>query len=371
MNTYLLILIVLLFILYTGAFLLRRWKWFSNLCLTGASVLFILLAAEFIYRWFFRQKEPVAINQCGTNCFQHDSLLGFKPALPGNWKIVTVARGIDTIVNTSYTIVADTFHSGLNYDHRMGYSDDSSQKEAVFLGCSFTFGSSISDSATLPYQLGRAAHLSTVNLGCPAYGLHQVYELFISKYSKADNHKRVFVYSLLSDHFYRAAGVYEWNVNGPYFEQQGDSLIYKGPVHNNIRMPYRRAPYLLSFFGGLSLVYDKLDDMLLRKRMKAFSKKEYDRIFLMLREMNAGIAKTGGKLIILNWDRSNWGYQGYEFPFQQQLDKDAGNFTTINVSSILNYNDPSNFIPLDGHPTYIANQRIAEYLVNKFPKQLH
>lgn len=366
MNTYLLILTGILLALYLGAFFLRRIKWMSNLLLSGASILLVLLLVEFSYRWFFRHTEPKSTLSCGADCYQHDTLLGFKPALPGSWDLVMVASGNDTVVKTRYTIVADTLRSGLHYDHRVGYSNPANEKEFVFVGCSFTFGSSIADSATLPYQFGKIANVSTVNLGCPAYGLHQVYALFNSKYAKQDNHNRTFVYSLLSDHFYRAASVYEWNVDGPYYELQQDSLVYKGIVRNNLRMPHRRAPYLLSFFGGLSLVYDKLDDVFLRRRMQTFDSAQYDRIFAMLRHMADEIERTGGKLIILNWDRSNWGYRGYEFQFQQQLDKDVSRYTTFNVSSMLDYKDTANFIRLDGHPTYLANQQIANYLANKF-----
>src|SRR5215213_603880 len=165
MNLYLGILILLLFVLFIAAFLLRRWKWISNLSLMAAAILFILLIAEFSYRLFFRHKEPVSVMECGSNCYQHDSLLGFRPALPGNWKVVTIAPGNDTVVNTRYTIMADTFRSGLTYDHRIAYKAGSAQKEVVFVGCSFTFGSSIGDSASLPYQVGKTAKLSTINLG--------------------------------------------------------------------------------------------------------------------------------------------------------------------------------------------------------------
>ncbi|HYC29353.1 MAG TPA: hypothetical protein VEB42_11060, partial [Chitinophagaceae bacterium] len=225
MNIYLVILILLLFGLYLAAFLLRRRKFISNLFLVGAAVLFILLVSEFVYRIFLASPEPVTKMECGDNCYQHDSLLGFRPAVPGTWKVTVISPGHDTIVNTRYTIVADS-----TYDHRVGYNAGS-DKEYVFLGCSFTFGSNIADTVTLPYQFGKLQNVSTVNLGCPAYGLHQVFQLFRSRYAGHDNHNRVFVYSLLSDHFFRAAGVYDWNLDGPYFN---DSLAYVGPVNRNV-----------------------------------------------------------------------------------------------------------------------------------------
>lgn len=348
MNIYLVILIIILIGLYLGAFMLRRRKWFSNLFLVAAAVLFILLVSEFVYRVFLKGPEPVIKAEC-DNCFQHDSLLGFKPAAPGHWKILSTFKN-DTIANTSYTIIPDSLHTGLVYDHRAGYKTNS-DTEYVFLGCSFTFGARIADSATLPYQFGKLKNASTVNLGCEAYGLYQVCELFKNKYAAQDNHHRVFVYSLLSDHFFRAAGVYDWNL--------------ASPPNLRVAATHLRAPYYLSFFGSLHLVQDKLSDIMLRNRMKLFTRQHYDQLFSLLREMNNTITQTGGKLIILNWDRSNWGYQGYEFPFQQQLDNDVRNFTSFNVSGILNYNDTSNFIQYDGHPTYAANERIAGFLFSK------
>jgi hypothetical protein len=359
-------------ILFVVAFLLRRWKSVSNLSLVAAVVLFVLLLAEFSYRCFFKSAEPVSVAECGNDCYQHDTLLGFKPAVPGQWKMLTILPGNDTIVNTKYTIIKDTLDGRVVYDHRIGYRNDSGSKEVVFLGCSFTFGSNIADSATLAYQYGKLVNISTINLGCAAYGLHQVYGVYRSRYEGQYNRNRVFVYSLLSDHFFRGAGVYDWNLDGPYFRHENDSLIYEGPLNRNINMRYRRAPHYLSFFGSLHLLKDKLEDITLRKRMKAFGMQDYDRIQFMLWHMARSISATGGKLVILNWDRSNWGYQGYEFPFQQNLDKDVfamqqHGAVVLRVSDIINYGDTSNFIRSDGHPTALANLRIAKALANKFP----
>jgi hypothetical protein len=368
MNWHLLILLALLCGSFILAYGLRRWKWISGLALAGAVMLLILLIAEFTYRWFFRPAGPVKQQECGTNCFLPDSLLGYKPGLPGRSRI-TITAGGDTIVNAHYTLIADTTPRGMTYNHRTGYSNPQSRREAVFMGCSFTFGENIDDSASLPYLFGKIANISSRNLGCPGYGLNHVFQICRMKYGGMHNEGRVFVYSLLSDHFYRAEGVYDWTTNGPYFKEVNDSLVFNGQIEQNISMRYRRAPFYLGFFGSLHLVEDKLSDYMLRQRMKAFDKQKYDRIFLMLKDMSAAIIKTGGKLVILNWDRNNWGYQGYDFPFQQQLDKDIHalqqpGVTIIPVSSILDYKDPSNFIPSDGHPTLLANQRIATRLAN-------
>ena len=375
MNIYLLILTLLLPALMVLAYLVRRWKWISNLVIMGATVLFVLLMVDYLYRGFFRPEDTVTQAGCGDHCYQpqYDSILGFKPGMPGKWRMTTIAPGNDTIVNVDNTIIKDTFAHGIVYDHRAGYRNDSSAKEIIFLGCSFTFGSSLDDTATLPFQFGKLTNISTINLGCPAYGLHQVYGLYDSKFAGLDNRNRIFVYSLLSDHFYRAAGVYDWNMYGPYYKLQNDSLAFAGAVRYNIRTPYRNAPYFLSFFGGLKFVQEKLDDIMLRNRMKAFSKQEYDCIFLMLEKMAASITATGGKLLILNWDRSNWGYQGYEFAFQQNLDNDVNKLgvPVIPVATIIDYKDLSNFVRDDGHPSALGNYRIAKFLANKFPLPLH
>jgi hypothetical protein len=368
---YILLLILWTLAFFLGAYLLRRRKWISNFALTAGMVLFVLLAAEFIYRWFFKPESPgVGVELgCGAMCYRGDSLLGFKPGIPGKWDMRALAPGADTVIYTEYIIMKDTVQRGIEYDHRVGYRADSSGKEVVFFGCSFTFGTNVPDSSTLPYQFGMLKNVSSVNLGCAAYGLHQVYGVYDNKFADQDNRSRVFVYSMLSDHFYRANGVYDWNLDGPYYKLQNDSLVHAGPVRWNINMRFRRAPFYLSFFNSLSLIKDKLEDITLRRRMNAFNKQDYDRILLMLQHMSRSIAATGGKLIIVNWDRSNWGYQGYEFPYQKELDNDVSKLgvEVIPVSSIINYNDTTNFIPNDGHPTALANYHIAKALANKFP----
>src|SRR5690349_2631634 len=104
----LLILLLLLPTLYVVAYLLRRRKLLSGLALMAGTILLVLLIAEFSYRWFFKYKAPTNIMECGDKCYQHDSLLGFRPALPGSFKVIEIAPKGDTFVNVRYTLMADT-----------------------------------------------------------------------------------------------------------------------------------------------------------------------------------------------------------------------------------------------------------------------
>lgn len=79
------------------------------------------------------------------------------------------------------------------------------------------------------------------------------------------------------------------------------------------------------------------------------------------------IAASGGKLIILNWGpHNNRNLPLNDMP-QRMIDKRLSDLSThgarvVPIDSIININDPINFIPVDRHPSAVANQSIANWL---------
>lgn len=77
------------------------------------------------------------------------------------------------------------------------------------------------------------------------------------------------------------------------------------------------------------------------------------------------IQRTGGRLVILNWDNGNWAnleIKGLPVAMIEKELKGMPGVQLVNVSSLLDYTDHNNFIPSDGHPSAAANARIAEGL---------
>jgi hypothetical protein len=206
---------LLFFLSYT----LRNRKFISNIFMAGASVLLTLLVVEFAYRTLFKKKDATD-KMHPFSLYMPDSLLGYKNNKPALYKVLNSFPNRDTVYNTSYSILADTFPAGIHFNFRKGYKSDNCSKEVVFLGCSLTFGQGLADTQSLPYRFGATAHVSTLNMACIGYGIHQVYQLFNSKFSQQNNHDRIFIYPFFYDHILRANGVYDWNNAGPYFDIQ-------------------------------------------------------------------------------------------------------------------------------------------------------
>jgi len=82
------------------------------------------------------------------------------------------------------------------------------------------------------------------------------------------------------------------------------------------------------------------------------------------------IRSTGGKLVILDWADYNWFYKplsdiSKEKINQQLLNLSKSGVPVVPMASIINMNDPVNFIPTDGHPSATANQIIAQWLATQ------
>lgn len=353
-------------LLFVLSYVFRRRKFFSNILMTAASVLTTLLIVEFVYRTFI--KKPNATDKIQPfNLYAPDSLLGYKNSQPTVYKIVNSFPGGDTVYNTSYTILNDTFNSGIHFNFRKGYKSNNNSKDVVFMGCSLTFGQGLADTQSLPYRYGLAADVSTVNMACIGYGVHQVYQLFNLKFSHLDNHNRTFIYPFFYDHILRANGIYSWNRNGPFFDIANDSLINKGPLYKFKQLKGDNLAFYTSAFGAFQVIKDNLHKMAYQAAGKNLTDADYERCFMMLQDLAKKIASTGGRLIILNWGDYNWLSRPWSDMSAKKINENLNALSKygtriVAVSSIINFADKKNFIPVDGHPSAMANQTIATWM---------
>ncbi|MES1225823.1 MAG: hypothetical protein ABUT20_60655 [Bacteroidota bacterium] len=343
----------------------RKRKLVSNVFTSLFAILFLLLAIEFCYRNFLRAKQTIStIN----SSFQFDSLMGYKFKDTGRLNAIEYFGGGDTIYNTFYTILPDTNFSGPAYPFRKGYKGSTAANaETVFLGCSVTFGECLSDEQTLPYQYGLLNGTPTVNRGCNGFGIHQVYKLFKYKYANQDNHNRVFVYSFLEDHLLRANGMYDWNMAGPYYVIQGDSLVDRGPSFLVKDVKGLKLAKYTSFFGAFTFIKDNIEKIAYEKAVKELTDNDLAAPYMMLRQMAQIIQKTGGKFVILNWD-NGYDKKNPEIVSQRKVNenivKEVQNTGALilPVSKAIDFNNKDFFVPNDGHPSALADKTIANYL---------
>ncbi len=346
--------IVLTLLLFFLAFALRNRKLFSNILLGLAAMLATLLVVEFAYRLFFKKKDLVS-SWTPKNIFEPESELGYTYSEPAVYTQLKRTPNGDTIYNAAYTILDDTINSGIHFNFRKGYKTNNKQQEVVFLGCSLTFGQGLNDNESLPFCYGAAADISTVNMAGIGYGIHQVYQLFDSKFSSLDNHNRIFIFPFFYDHILRANGIYEWNNAGPFFDLQHDSLVNKGPLYKFKQLKGDKLAFYLSCFGSFKVLKDNLHKIAYRAAVQNMSETDYQRCFLMLQQMAKKINHSGGRFIILDWADYNWFYKPLSDISKSKINRQfdilfKSGVQVIPVASIIDIKDPKNFIPADGHP---------------------
>lgn len=345
---------------------IRKRKPVPNFLVLIASCFIFLSITEFIYRVFFR-RTTYEVGACSQDFFKPDSTLGYVLNHTGTCAVAKVDQRGDTLYKATYTLVPAIDPAGRPVVRRVGLDKAGMSPELVFFGCSFTFGQGLDDTMSLPYQTGKATGLPAVNLGVTGYGIHQVYQSFRQQYAGTPNHQRVFVYSFLYDHIIRANGVYEWNRRGPIFDLQGDSLVYKGSFSGHGQASADRTIHYVSGLGTFSFLKDMLQRVALNRAVKQLGPADYDRCIRMIREMGRTIRQTGGRLIVLHWDQDNWANldikglpQGL---IEEKLQALSGEgISLIPVSSVLDLQDPQHFISRDGHPSALANAKIARHL---------
>jgi hypothetical protein len=372
MEKKILVLIACNLLLFFLSYKTQKHKTISNGLMVMASTLLTLLLIEFVYRVLIKPKPSVQITNPPA-LYKQDSLLGYKHNNAAIYNKINYFPGKDTAFNAHYTMLGDTINTGFMYNFRKGYKTDSSNREFVFMGCSIAFGEGLNDEQTLPWRYGKLANINTINLGCSGYGIHQVYELYQLKFATQNNRHRVFIYPFFYDHILRANGFYYWNHEGPFFEVQGDSLINKGPLSTFKTPPGARFAFYASCFGAFKVIKDNLEKIGYRSSAKSLKKEDFERCYVMLRKLSQQIAASGGKFIILNWGTFNERNSPLNDLPHDEIEKQLQALSkygtqVIPVSSIIDVTDQRNFIPLDGHPTAIANNAIATWLTNNASK---
>jgi hypothetical protein len=351
----------------------RKKKFFGPLFSFLFTTLVTLSVVEIIYRAFIKKSTVTESGNYGGSLNQLNSTYGYTvKGIPSITHIKVLKNG-DTVFNCQYSIIPDSGINVQDINHRVGYKPGqaASDSELVFLGCSFTFGSGINDTSTLPYLAGELGNIESVNMGGAGWGTHHVYQLFTHKYRNVPgNKKRVFIYSFIPDHVVRAKCIYSWSLNDPYFEVESDSLKYEGAAYKH--SGYARwhvIVRILSLNRALSFISDLGNIFITMSGSKNLDEEDYQRVELMMQNINSIAKSRGDRFIIVHWDD----YKGLTPKDEPYVKKDkmaailsrlqSEGVEIVNVNDVLDTNDPTNTIPHDQHPNHKANSLLARRLV--------
>lgn len=349
--------------------LFRNRKKLNTVITVLFTTLVTLTVIEGAYRLFFRKKGATETGNFGSSMNIPESLTGYTiKNIPKLEVTKSDAQG-NLIYKAAYSIIPDSGFNTLPLNHRIAYNINDPSRDSlefVFLGCSFTFGTGVADTATMAYRVGKQLNYNTVNLGGSGFGTHQAYQIFTHKYNQVPDHKkRVFVYTLIPDHLLRAKCIYTWCLNDPYFEVAGDSLKLLGPAYKNTSAA--RSQVLVRLFSlnrALSLVADLGNNIVQTKGAESVTEKDYQRVGLMLQQMNQTIQARGDVFIVIHWDdykgsaNPKGGYYVDQEKIKSLLTQLPG-ARVVNASSFFDSGNPANIIAQDNHPSGQGNALMA------------
>jgi len=341
-------------------------------------ILVTLTVIESAYRLFFRgETGPTESGNFGSSFNTPVALTGFTVKNIPDLQVTKKAANGALIYDAHYSIIPDSGFNSLPINHRAGYHVSDAARDSVefvFLGCSFTFGTGVPDTASMAYRVGAAFDYNSLNYGGSGFGTHQVYQIYKNKYSTVpDKKKRVFIYTFIPDHLLRAKGIYSWCLNDPYFEVENDSLKLLGPAYKHSSSA--RGQGLVRLFSlnrTLTIISDLGNAAVQRKGAAGVTDADYKRVELMLADMNRSIQARGDKFLVLHWDD----YKGLKTPeggyfvdgprinkMGEELRKQGA--ITASASAFFNFSNIGNTIPQDNHPSIQGNLLMANYLIEK------
>lgn len=349
----------------------RKRKKLNSILTVLFTTLATLTVIEGAYRLFFKKKGYSETGNFGASFNTPVELTGFTIKNIPDLEVIKKDPKGNLIYDAHYSIIPDSGFNKLPINHRIGYRSTDPLRdstEIIFLGCSFTFATGITDTASMAYRVGKEYNYHSLNYGGSGFGTHQVYQIFKHKYQQVpDKKKRIFVYTFIPDHLLRAKCIYSWCLNDPYFNVNDDTLLLLGPAYKHTSSARSQVLVrLLSLNRSLSLVSDLGNNIVQASGAADVTDNDYKRIEIMLAEINNIIQQRGDEFIVLHWDD----YKGLQNPkggYYVSVDKINALLSrlaehgahTINVSSFFNYTDSTNLIPQDNHPSIKGNAIMA------------
>ncbi len=256
------------------------------------------------------------------------------------------------------TLVYDVIYTITKGQRDVPGNNIRAKRKAYFLGCSFVFGDGLNDSCTLPayFNFITRRQFNVQNMAFSGYGPHQALKLVEEKIVKnaLPSDSSVAVYYFIYEHLLRAAGKMPWDVYGPHYEIENDSLVYKGPFHSE-------QDFETSYFGKrIASVWQH--SMLYRGFFgPQETKTDADRVAAIVVRMNHLLRTRGVKLLVIVPEKENG--QKYYDAFCQSLRKNGLDlFYIASCDNIRNKMPQQLFIKGDGHPTALFNEALAECL---------
>ncbi len=315
----------------------------QNTLIISASCCFALFAGEIFFRFYSPNTSINSVrlyNEQAKNPSVRDPLLGFA--------YEAKEQSIQTKKISGNTIVYDVTVTINDKGYRITPTHPEAKNAVVFLGCSFTEGVGVNDTETYAYKTAEllGKEYQVYNFGIGGYGSHQALALLESSrldYLK-EKYENIHVYFLSYEgHPWRSAGLVEWDNYGPRYILQNGQAIRDGNFHSKLPLltklweSVKKSDFMQRFF--IKKILWKYDDVwnlqtAILQKMRDTAQEKFHATFTLLLSPELS-------------DKENY----Y---------KDKG-FQIVNLYNALpEWPNNNTQIPLDGHPSAMAHERIAQ-----------
>lgn len=323
--------------------------WASYLGMTLLSLALTCAAVEFYY---YKTGYNDAQVREGRYPVAPDAVLGYAPEARAGAHPSRVRVGDTVVYDVVYTTKADGWR--VTPDH------PDARNAVIFLGCSYTQGEGVNDTATYAWQVGEllGREWQVFNYGLSGYGPHHALALLQS--GRLDpifaRYQRVQVFFLsIPGHELRVAGFSSWDRHGPRYVLEQGKAVRRGhfdtpraDAHTLSGWLAEQGERVLAVFRGTELCRQVILQILqlghgtlIRRQCAVFAAMD---AHIAARYPNARFA------VLL-------------YPSVKESDACAGVPVLKLAAAFPDWPDDAKYrIPLDRHPSPAAHARVARWL---------
>lgn len=233
----------------------------------------------------------------------------------------------------------------------------------LFFGGSFTFGEGVEDNETLPWRAGELTGIPTINFGFHGYGPHQMLSAIengLVDEAAADCRPVAAVYSTVIEHVFRSAGKAFWDTDGPRYVADGSGLA---------RHTGTFADYATGLDRAIHKVRSKLDlSAAYRRFIGSYSRYQDDDIAIYLAVIATAQERLRAKYPGIEFSVLFWDQHRNEVSTGLQAGIEAIPARLFKVTDAipdLSENWGIYTLAYDGHPTALANEKLANFVVRE------
>lgn len=315
----------------------------KNIFISLFAVTLTLLIAEYYFRANnYLIKVPISQNRDLPRMQTPDSLLG--------WVNKKGIYNYSIASNNEITVSIDS--NGTRMTSRSPLNITDSADKIIFIGGSFTFGQSISDSETMAWKIqALLPNYQVMNWAVPAYGTYQSLKLLEQKIVNVKGHKKV-IYGLIDHHTERNIASAHWLDMLSAFQHQEHLKIPYVSLENNQLIPHPARAYNRIPLSSTLALAKLIERSVFNYQPNVTNEYKQEVLLNLLQNLENTINKNNGELLIL----------GFNLNHKNKLLLQQNKFHFIECN--WDVNDETMTVKEDGHPSGKANDLFVSKVIN-------